>query len=232
MVCFGIILQQCNQLPQDYLRLGCQLKYSNQTSITFMDGYVQKQVDLSQDGVTLKPEDISRLAKLYQDVLGSDYIGQVVKGPAISRSRRHYTVSVKPCGHPLSCAPSSTPQLKAAVRCWIMGLMKLHESGHGHGDIRWPNLIRVKDDHFCVIDLEGSVRLGSSPTLNPCPKSWRNGEALESGVYTVQSDFWQVGKLLDDTDLRDDADGRELCQRILDRTLSGANILLHKWFKP
>ena len=141
MVCFGIIVQQSYQLPDDFLRLGFQQRFSDQTTIAFMDGYVQKTVDLAC--LPQLESQLGRLMKLYKDVQGSECIVQVVEEPKISEGK--YKVSIRPRGHQLSGPPSQPDKLKAAIRCWIKGLQSLHATGTGHGDVRWPNLIHMKD---------------------------------------------------------------------------------------
>lgn len=112
MVVFGIIHQQRRQLPNTFMRLGFSQMFHEHTTITFMDGYVQKQVKLSS--MPHLANELARLKQVYQAVKGCKYIAEVVDGPSVSRT--YYTVSVRPCGFEVSGAPGTPKQLKVAIR--------------------------------------------------------------------------------------------------------------------
>ena len=97
-------------------------------------------------------------------------------------------------------------------RCILTGLQALHVAGYGHGDLRWPNVIELPPlntgDHmikqpprssgdYVLIDLESAVKLGESYSGPHDRRSWREGEVLDAGIYTVKSDLRQLAHMVE-----------------------------------
>ena len=94
-----------------------------------------------------------------------------------------------------------------SARCILSGLKSIHAAGFGHGDLRWPNVIVTGRDQFVLIDLEGTVRLGTvfdTSSVDSWPTAWRSGDVLRNGRYAVQSDLQQLAEMIRATGVRMD----------------------------
>ncbi|CAG8714598.1 5263_t:CDS:2 [Funneliformis caledonium] len=63
-----------------------------------------------------------------------------------------------------------------------------------HRDIRWPNILRLNDYSWILIDLECAGVSGERVHFKPL-EGWAS-ETNETGVYTTKSDVYMVGRLL------------------------------------
>ncbi|KAG5189087.1 hypothetical protein JKP88DRAFT_243346 [Tribonema minus] len=197
----SIICLQSKQLPSSYIHIGSSVFTEPGTTITYGDREVEKRVDLS--AVSMSLERLSFLGQVYQAVRGEPCLVQALEPPATTQPRRlgakqEYCVTLWPVGTALGCAPANPVELYNAVRCILQGLRVLHSNNIGHGDLRWPNVIKTSASQFVLIDLEGAMPLGSTVDLDiqMMPIAWQEGAVLENNRYTAKSDLLQLANML------------------------------------
>ena len=71
--------------------------------------------------------------------------------------RQSIRVCMVPCG--FSVRPTTIPEMQSTIRCVLLGLRALHALGWVHGDVRWPNIVRIAADNWCLIDLNHARKL-------------------------------------------------------------------------
>mmetsp|Transcript_9732 Transcript_9732/g.29505 ORF Transcript_9732/g.29505 Transcript_9732/m.29505 type:complete len:479 (-) Transcript_9732:87-1523(-) len=91
----------------------------------------------------------------------------------------------------------------AALRDVLKALKALHEKDWVHRDIRWPNILRVKDENgnvrYILIDFEYASESGAKVTWTKDkhqPNEARTSKGADQVGWTAKHDLWQVGALL------------------------------------
>jgi hypothetical protein len=93
--------------------------------------------------------------------------------------------------------PKDEQELGKAFTCICKALKGIHKLGWAHNDIRWPNVVCIKDEWF-LIDSEYASKFGT-----PLPDiKVKDPQATTS---SIASDLYQLGRLLDRY-----ADGKEV----------------------
>ena len=96
------------------------------------------------------------------------------------------------------------------MRCVLLGLQVciLHTLGWVHGDVRWPNIVRITADSWCLIDLDHARKLSLDAvahTANDLHEVVRlfDAKPCRSSFMTVSSDAMALGHELasDTTDI-------------------------------
>ena len=200
---YCILAIQQMQLPSDVVPLGSQRVFSSGTTITVVEDYVNKHVDLQKQRHLV--DQLAELQKMYKATAASKHLIRSEGGPYI---RTKYTVSLYPFGEQLwpeniPARITSLAQLQAAIRCILLGLKDLHAANFAHTDIRWPNVIKCSNNAFCLIDLETAVELGckwSDAKHGPKRICWPD-KILTRGKYTEKSDLMLVGQMLKQPEL-------------------------------
>ncbi|PNH10751.1 hypothetical protein TSOC_002466 [Tetrabaena socialis] len=237
MLVYGIIVQQQHHLPA-----GAQLMNSVSSgeygSLLMGDRYVVKTVAwcrMWQLGAQLES-----LQQLYNSVDSCPYVVHALAGPVVVRGK--YEVTLSPRGRSLtgSWRPADSEQLAAAIRCVLLGLRAIHAAGFGHADMRWSNVILVTASHFCIIDLELALPLGSPQghrQPEETPAAWGDGgAALVDGCFTAASDLFMVGRMLQHKlaawPCNDSLDGAaSLAQKLVSKEISLDEALQHVWLQ-
>ncbi len=231
---YRILAIQQTQLPIDAVPLGSQLEFTSGTTITVMEDYVIKRVDVEKQPHLV--DQLVELQEMYKATKASDHLIRCEEGPYICTK---YTVTLSPFGEQLgsgyvSVKITSLAQLQAAIRCILLALKDLHAANFAHTDIRWPNIIKCSNDSFCLIDLETAVRLGSKWDIRqhgPHRSGWRNS-ILTRGRYTAQSDLVLVGQLLTEPGLPPHGElGGQFAQELMAKSMSLQSALHHVWFQ-
>ena len=123
-------------------------------------------------------------------------------------------VCMVPCG--FSVRPATPPELQYAILCVLLGLQALHTLGWVHGDVRWPNIVRIAADNWCLIDLDHARKL-----------------ALDVAVRKV-NDLHAVGRLFDaeSSPLAASPDAVALRQVLIEANdeTNIETLLTHAWF--
>ena len=141
--------------------LGSELEFTSGTTITVMEDYIIKRVDLEKQPHLV--DQLAALQQLYKATKASKHLIRSEEGPHIGTK---YTVILSPFGdQPGSGSAAvkitSLAQLQAAIRCIILLALKdLHVAAFAHTDIWWPNVITCSNNVFCLMDLEMAVKLG------------------------------------------------------------------------
>ena len=232
---YRILAIQQTQLPDDAVPLGSELEFSSGTTITVMEDYIIKRVDIQK-----QPHLIGQLAelqKMYKATRHSQHLIRSEEGLHICTAR--YTVVLSPFGDQLLSGSVSTritslAQLQAAIRCILLALKDLHAASFAHTDIRWPNVIKCSDDAFCLIDLETAVKLGCKGNIGkhgPHRNAWTEN-TLTGGRYTAESDLQLVGQLLTEPGLPPLGEsGSLLAEELMAKSVSLQGALCHVWLQ-
>ena len=227
-------LQQ-TQLPSDAVPLSSQRVFCSGTTITVMEDYVIKHVDLQEQRHLV--DQLSELQKMYKATAASQHLIRSKGGPYI---RTKYTVSLYPVGEQLwpeniPTRITSLAQLQAAIRCTLLALKGLHAANFAHTDIRWPNVIKCSNNTFCLIDLETAVELGCKWSVakhGPRRICWPE-KILTRGKYTEKSDLMLVGQMLKQPELPSlNESGDLFAKQLLAKSISVESALHHVWLGP
>ncbi|KAL3155882.1 hypothetical protein ABBQ32_012882 [Trebouxia sp. C0010 RCD-2024] len=151
---YRILAIQQTQLPRDAVPLGSELEFPSGTTITVMEDYIMKRVDLEKQSHLV--DQLGALQQLYKAARASKHLIRSEEGPHI---RTRYTVILSPFGDQLGSGSvavriTSLAQLQAAIRCTLLALKDMHAAAFAHTDIRWPNVIKCSNTVFCLIDLQ------------------------------------------------------------------------------
>lgn len=232
---YRILAIQQTQLPSDAVPLGSQLDFSSGTTITVMEDYVIKRVDVEKQPHLI--DQLAELQQMFKATKASKHLIRSEEGPHI---RTKYTVTLSPFCEQLgpgyvSVRIASLAQLQAAIRCVLLALVDLHTANFAHTDIRWPNVIKCSNDAFCLIDLETAVELGCKWNVKyhgPHCIGWRNN-ILTRGRYTAESDLALVGQLLTDPELPPLGEsGCLFAEQLMSKSMSLQSALHHEWMHP
>ena len=85
---YRILAIQQTQLPSDAVPLGSELEFTSGTTITFMENYVIKRVDVEKQPHLV--DQLVELQEMYKATKASKYLIRCVEGPYI---RTKYTVT-------------------------------------------------------------------------------------------------------------------------------------------
>ena len=76
----------------------------------------------------------------------------------------------------------------------------MHENDRVHRDIRWPNVLKLEDNSWMLIDLENAVPKGEDGTFENVPNNFkdynRSVRSKECLNWLPCDDVWMVGKLI------------------------------------
>ena len=231
---YRILTIQQTQLPSDAVPLGSELEFSSGTTITIMEDYIIKRVDIQKQPHLV--DQLAELQELYRATKTSQHLIRSEEGPHI---RNRYTVILSPFGDQLWSGSvftgiTSLSQLQAAIRCVLLALKDLHTAGFAHTDIRWPNVIKCSADAFCLIDLETAVKLGCKWDIGkhgPHRNAW-TGNTLTGGRYTAESDLELVGHMLTEPGLPPLGEfGCLFAEDLMAKSVSLQGALQHIWLQ-
>lgn len=229
-----ILTIQQTQLPSDAVPLGSEMKFASGTTITVMEDYIIKRVDLGKQPHLV--DKLAMLQKMYKATKASKHLIRSEEGPHI---RTRYTVILSPFGDQLESGSvgvsiTSLAQLQAAIRCILLALKDLHAAAFAHTDIRWPNVIKCSNSVFCLIDLETAVKLGckwNATKHGPHRNAWTEN-TLTRGRYTAESDLALVGQLLIEPGLPPLGElGSLFAEELMAKSLSLQDALHHVWLQ-
>lgn len=83
------------------------------------------------------------------------------------RKYRDNSICVQMIPSGFSLGPTNIDEFRAAIRCVLLGLKVLHAMGWIHNDVRWPNVVKVTADHWCLIDLDHARQLSQDTAASP-----------------------------------------------------------------
>jgi hypothetical protein len=110
-----------------------------------------------------------------------------------------------------------------ALRDTALALEALHEKGWVHRDVRWPNIVQMKDGEmeddggFMLIDFEYAARKGSKVTWHNDkhqPEEARASKKTSQMGWQPKHDVWQLGMLLAEVD--EEGELKELTKQLTD----------------
>ncbi|CAG8636875.1 7798_t:CDS:2 [Paraglomus occultum] len=126
--------------------------------------------------------------------------------------------------------PRDENELCEMTKSILTGLVKLHQGGFVHCDIRLPNI--VYDNHaqdgykYILIDFEHGLHAGTH--VNITLNEW-DENTLDHGKYKPSSDMYQLGKLLENFSSKLSANGKDFVDKLKGKKTSAQNALLHSW---
>ena len=93
---YRILVVQQTQLPSDAVPLGSQLEFTSGTTITVMEDYVIKRVDIEKQAHLVNQ--LGELQEMYKAIKASNHLIRCQEGPYICTK---YTVTLSPFGEQL-----------------------------------------------------------------------------------------------------------------------------------
>ncbi|CAL8468217.1 g7756 [Coccomyxa elongata] len=190
-----IILQQTkHQFPSDRLPFGIMQTYKY-SSIYYEGTYVEKTVDLS----TYPFGDQATLEKVYGVLLslplGARGLIRPLREP-VFKDGKWWKVKL-PMG--MVQPPHDLASLRCLVTDILHGLDALHQRGIVHRDVRHPNILKVSQNKYVLIDPEISAPAGDVPSFEPL-SHWAP-ECKPNVPYQPGADIYSVGALISEEDL-------------------------------
>ncbi|KAG0598473.1 hypothetical protein M758_12G076900 [Ceratodon purpureus] len=139
-----------------------------------------------------------------------------------------YRVEFGPLGY--QCILVSEEDCRWMAQCVCQALCTLHSAGLVHRDVRLPNIVRLPDTKFMLIDLE---YVADSPFIlfdGFKPSSGWYPEMYVGNQYTPFSDMYSIGKLLDaHLPGARTAHAEDFIRKLPDKQLSSSQPLQHPW---
>jgi hypothetical protein len=170
------------------------------------------------------------LASLYSKLQShaSAHVIRVVKAVV---KKTTLTLHIQPVGCRV-LHPQDEKELKLAIRGILLGIHHLHKLNYSHNDLRWDNILIHSGNVYFVCDLECATAIDSKPDK---PLS-RMAPELADGKsgFSVQSDLYLVGRLMDNSKLSDVGSNFQawLCEKDpAKRPKDAERALSHEWFK-
>ena len=118
------------------------------------------------------------------------------------------TLYLKPLGY--DTYPQTGEELIFCLECVLYALRALHKHDWVHRDVRWPNILKLEDKSWMLIDLENAVPKREDGTFANVPsdfkdynKSPRSKEQLN---WLPCDDIWMVGNLVLSLSMKKDHD--------------------------
>jgi serine/threonine protein kinase len=137
--------------------------------------------------------------------------------------------------HPVGWRPclDSEKTVKLLVLHVCKALAALHCNQLVHRDVRLNNIVQLNNS-FMLIDLEtvGRTTAQALPPGFDCFTDW-NDKMLEGGRYTLMSDSYSLGRLMEKDLLGSDAseEAIDLMQKLKKKDLIAAAALRHPWLQ-
>jgi len=222
-----IIMTINDDIPDTIIPLGKRRKLGH-SFITFYADSVEKRV-LETDLPYSEDLDsrVKFLKSMYQHA--KDYTGlvQVKKGPVFVNG--FYKIVMKTRGIP--CVLKTENQLREMTKCVLAGLVRLHEKKFVHRDIRLPNILYVPDSpensKYVLIDFEHGGYDKQKP--NEPLRDWDENTLTSGKRYTLRSDIYQLGKLLEKHSDLMTTTGASFVNRLKSKYMSATAALQHPW---
>jgi serine/threonine protein kinase len=146
------------RIPTGNIMLYRPIQKQNGTIIELRDSEIFKRIPVSSLEVE---ERFEFLRDLYSSMQHHD-IPHVIRCMKIEisgkkRGAEKY-IDMHFLPHGCEVLPSSLKSFITAIRCVLLALEGLHKIGYAHRDIRWPNILRVTDQNWILIDFENSIK--------------------------------------------------------------------------
>jgi hypothetical protein len=138
--------------------------------------------------LNLDENDKARLLSFYEATANIPYIEKLREYTKSASSPTILKLILTPVG--VCRQPQNEEELGNAFHCICSALMAIHKLGWAHNDIRWLNIICVKDE-WILIDCEYVSKFGTKlPNLKV--------KDPQTQISSITSDLYQLGRLLDD----------------------------------
>lgn len=195
--------------------------------IYFYDDKVAKHIRDFSSYSADQGTDITVIKRAYVAARTCRFLPQTVAEP-IETAHGSYRVEFGPLGY--ECKLGSEEECRWMAQRVCQALCILHSEGLVHRDIRLPNIVRLSDTDFMLIDLES---VADSPFIlfdGFKPFSGWYPEMYEGNQYTPFSDMYSIGKLLDaDLPSARTARAEDFIRKLTDKQLSSSQALQHPW---
>ncbi|KAG0563060.1 hypothetical protein KC19_8G002200 [Ceratodon purpureus] len=170
---------------------------------------------------------LSKIGRAYDAGRGCQFLLQSEIGPTVS-AHRAYKVECTLLGY--SCSLESKQDCRWMAQCVCHVLCILHKAGLLHRDIRFPNIVRLSETEFMLIDFESVAEsLFRLPEGFRCFRGWCS-KTLEGNVYTPYSDMYSLGKLQEETLPNSRTSlAEEFVRKLTNKQLSASDALHDPW---
>ena len=155
--------------------------YGNK-SVKFADGFVHVRYD---------EETLANMVEFYR---ANDTVEHLEHMVDFDDEKR--TVRLQPMG--VNRLPATAMDVIAMRICVLTCLRGLHANGFYHTDLRWSNIVWVRDGKWCVIDCTNFVRADGAEDIrlgasSRCPLQYR----FDGSPWSVKHELFQVGRLIE-----------------------------------
>ena len=153
-----------------------------------------KSVKLSGDRVLVKYDDTSEYYKMNTFYTETAEVRHIEHRIASDVDRKIFTL--QPLG--VNRLPNNVPELVGLLVCVATALHGLHSLMFCHTDLRWANIVWVRENVWCLIDCTNHVRVDASvEDRNFASSRCRQDILYEVSPYSIKHDLYQVGMLAD-----------------------------------
>ena len=170
----------------DVILLGSSLRF-NQWHFR-ADGI--KSIKLGYNVVQIRysdPQIFSKMVAFYQANAEVSFMERMIK-------HDEKTLHLQPLG--VSQVPETAAELVIALRCVLTCLRNLHANGYFHADLRWSNIVCVRDGQWYVIDCTNFVRADDPEEIRTMTSSRCHGEfRFDMSPWSAKHELFQIGRL-------------------------------------
>jgi hypothetical protein len=171
------------------------------------------------------------LKKMYEHARGQRGLVQIKSGPSLRRRRYQVTLSTRG----IDTRAKSKGELQKMAKDLVSGLAWLHRAGYLHRDIRSPNILYDPvAKQYVLIDFEHGAKVGNGEEVqiygDNIPLAAWDDDTLDDGLYTVMSEMYQLGKLLDEKFgymISDQAE--DFVKKLKGKKMTAEEALEHEW---
>ena len=149
-----------------------------------------KSIKLGYDIVRIRysdPQLFSKMVAFYQANAEVSFMERMIK-------HDENTLYLQPLG--VSQVPKTVAELVIALRCVLTCVRNLHANGYLHTDVRWSNIVCVRDGQWYVIDCTNFVRVDDPEEVRMMASSRCHDEfRLDMSPWSAKHEFFQIGRL-------------------------------------
>jgi serine/threonine protein kinase len=156
----------------------------------FNTEYLEKKIEFADE---YKYAKVDHLVELYQNIkLQNKNNFNIIECQEVKYTKKTLYLKLAPI-----CEPCNITELNVLRKCLsdiAVAIKWLHKKKFLHRDIRWPNIVKSKNN-FLLTDFEHSTKTSDS---NICELSAFMPEGLEKGSqFLERHDWYMFGKLID-----------------------------------
>ena len=177
------------------------LKYYSQNDMILLGSSLQlnqwytradgiKSIKLGYNAVQVRysdPQIFSKMTAFYRENAEVQFMERIIRGDGD-------TLRLQPLG--VHRVPETAAELIIALRCVLTCLRDLHAHGYFHTDLRWSNIVWVRDGQWYVIDCTNFIRADDPEEVRTMTSSQCNSSfLLDLSPWSAKHELFQIGRL-------------------------------------